>query len=341
MENVLSRNPPLPAEMSTIHEFDRRIRVSPSVIRFAEQHASCPLVLSYRPAMLEGVFLTIDRAQLQRRKLRRIAPFRLPAKPFGPTNGSLPVYRILSRASASFLFVLLLSGCVKAQGPVVQSQAGQRTGSASAIQDGSSSSESSAQQNANGPGNGTSSEPQGNSGLEPQPGSAVVEAILKGTLQANGTVTHLVDGDTVDVAFLTEGAKIGAKGKAGGKGTTERIRLIGIDTPETKRPNTPVECFGREASSALAALIPVGTPVLVERDVEERDRYGRLLGYVFRASDGLFVNHEMVRAGMATPYTFPPNIAYVDVFAAAGDASRAAAAGLWSRCESGHTPAAG
>jgi micrococcal nuclease len=185
--------------------------------------------------------------------------------------------------------------------------------------------------NRNAPEQGTGAQPGSNSGVEAQAGAVVVEAIRKGPLQPNGTVTHLVDGDTVDVAFTT----------GNGKPSTERIRLIGIDTPETKRPNTPVECFGKEASSALAALIPVGTAVLIERDVEERDRYGRLLGYVFRASDGLFVNHEMVRAGMAAPYTFPPNIAYVDVFAAAGDASRAAAAGLWSRCESGHTPASG
>ena len=212
---------------------------------------------------------------------------------------------------------MTLTGCVKAQGPVVQGAPSQSSGNPSA-----SSAPGPAGSGINPPADAT------NSGAEPQAGAVVVEAIRKGPLQPNGTVTHLVDGDTIDVAFTT----------GNGKFNTERIRLIGIDTPETKRPDTPVECFGREASSALAALLPIGTKVLVERDVEERDRYGRLLGYVFRASDGLFVNHEMVRAGMATPYTFPPNIAYVDVFAAAGDASRAAAAGLWSRCESGHTP---
>lgn len=227
----------------------------------------------------------------------------------------------------SLFAAVALSGCVKAQGPVLQ---GSGTGNIGAEQ--GSRSASAARPTPGGVATQNSaSQVSGNLGAEPQAGSSVVEAIRKGPLEANGKVTHLVDGDTVDVAFST----------GSGKPSTERIRLIGIDTPETKRPDTPVECFGREASSALAALIPIGTPVMVERDVEERDRYGRLLGYVFRASDGLFVNHEMVRAGMATPYTFPPNIAYVDVFAAAGDASRAAAVGLWSRCESGHTPAAG
>ncbi len=241
-------------------------------------------------------------------------------------------FRTRFHLSRRYLALLLstagLASCVKAQGPVVQAPSSQQSGaqaSTSANQAGGTAaagSNTAAGSNALG---------ATNSGAQAQDGAAVVEAIRKGPLKANGTVTHLVDGDTVDVAFST----------GTGKPSTERIRLIGIDTPETKRPDTPVECFGREASSALAALIPIGTAVLIERDVEERDRYGRLLGYVFRASDGLFVNHEMVRAGMATAYTFPPNIAYVDVFAAAGDASRAAAAGLWSRCESGHTPASG
>ena len=244
---------------------------------------------------------------------------------------------------------LVVSSCVKANAPVIQgdpvlqgagstsTNESRGTGSptkptpsrtkAGGGQETSPSAIQSTDQAANQP-----TQTGGNSGVEAQPGSAVVEAIRKGPLQANGTVTHVVDGDTVDVAFITNVAN---------KTNTERVRLIGIDTPETKRPDTPIECFGREASSALAALIPQGTPVMVERDVEERDRYGRLLGYVFRANDGLFVNHEMVRAGMALPSTFPPNIAYVDVFAEAGDASRAAAVGLWSRCESGHTPATG
>ena len=240
------------------------------------------------------------------------------------------------RTILTALSALALVGCVKAQGPVIRTSPGvqaaenhdvaNRAIGATGVGVGVGTASATAQ--------GTSARPlpgPTNSGVDAQFGAVVVDPIRRGPLQANGTVTHLVDGDTVDVAFTT----------GSGKPTTERIRLIGIDTPETKRPDTPVECFGREASSALAALIPIGTAVLIERDVEERDRYGRLLGYVFRASDGLFVNHEMVRAGMAAPYTFPPNIAYVDVFAAAGDASRAAAVGLWSRCESGHTPATG
>jgi micrococcal nuclease len=311
--------------------------------------------------MLVDVLFPITRVQRKRRKRQRNnwrvvcwptppeSPQQSPSlsqspSPFYPTNGSQTRIGKLAVAIAALLgAVLVASGCVKAQGPVVQSGGGNSQPGQGQSQGANQGNTASASANQDQARSNTSTQIGTSPGVEAQPGYGVVEAIRKGPVQANGTVTHLVDGDTVDVAFLSQGATFETNGKTNGKTSgklhTERIRLIGIDTPETKRPNTPVECFGKEASSALAALIPIGTPVMVERDVEERDRYGRLLGYVFRASDGLFVNHEMVRAGMALPYTFPPNIAYVDVFADAGDASRAAAAGLWSRCESGHTPA--
>ena len=73
--------------------------------------------------------------------------------------------------------------------------------------------------------------------------------------------------------------------------------------------------------------------------LRQRDRYGRYLGYVFRAQDGLFVNLEMARVGMAVPLTFPPNVAYADQFVAAGTAAQAAGIGLWSQCEGPHVPA--
>ena len=90
-------------------------------------------------------------------------------------------------------------------------------------------------------------------------------------------------------------------------GREERIRLIGIDTPETKRPDTDIECFGPEASAFTESLLPVGTPVRIERDTVNRDDYGRLLGYVYRADDGIFVNYELVRQGFAQPLSIEPN----------------------------------
>jgi micrococcal nuclease len=113
----------------------------------------------------------------------------------------------------------------------------------------------------------------------------------------------------------------------------ESVRLIGIDTPETKRPNSPVECFGPEATNFTTALLPAGTAIRIERDVEQRDQYGRLLGYVFRAADGLFVNEALARHGFAQQLTYPPNVAYADRFSAAVGIARDQQLGLWSRCE--------
>lgn len=131
------------------------------------------------------------------------------------------------------------------------------------------------------------------------------------------TVTHVVDGDTIDV-------EIG--------GRDERVRLIGVDTPETKKPDTPVECFGPEATAFTTELLAVGTTVRIERDVVGRDDYGRLLGYVHRVSDELFVNLELVARGYAQPLSIPPNATFARDFAAAATAAERADVGLWAAC---------
>lgn len=132
-----------------------------------------------------------------------------------------------------------------------------------------------------------------------------------------GVVTKVVDGDTI-------GVRLGSQ--------EERVRLIGIDTPETHGRGGLRECFGAEAAARTAALLPSGTRVRLERDVEARDRYGRLLAYVYRASDGLFVNLALAREGFATTLTYPPNVAHVDDFVAAVRSAREAERGLWRRC---------
>jgi micrococcal nuclease len=129
-------------------------------------------------------------------------------------------------------------------------------------------------------------------------------------------VERIVDGDTIDV-------DIG--------GHEERVRLIGIDTPETKDPDAPVECYGPEATALTGLLIPPGTAVRLERDVEARDDYGRLLAYVHR-TDGLFVNLELARQGAATVLSIRPNTAYAGVIAGAVDEARRAGRGLWGTC---------
>ncbi len=102
-------------------------------------------------------------------------------------------------------------------------------------------------------------------------------------------VVKVVDGDTLTIAI---------------DGTNESVRLIGIDTPETKDPRKPVQCFGQEATNKMTELVS-GKQVMLEADAVsgERDRYGRLLRYV-RTPDGTFVNLELVKQGYAHEYTY-------------------------------------
>lgn len=139
----------------------------------------------------------------------------------------------------------------------------------------------------------------------------------------SATVVEAVDGDTVRVRL---------------DGVTEDVRLIGIDTPETHHPTRPVECYGPEAAARTAELLPPGTVVRLERDVEGRDRFDRILAYVHRASDDLFVNLALVDDGYAVARAYPPNLARQRDLDAAGGRARAADAGLWGACGGPDTP---
>jgi len=133
-----------------------------------------------------------------------------------------------------------------------------------------------------------------------------------------GRVTKITDGDTLRVQLNA--------------GVEEKVRLIGIDTPEVHGAGGLRECFGKEASARLATLVPVGTVVRLVIDAEPRDRYGRLLAYVYRVSDDLFVNLDMARSGHAAPLTIAPNVAFADEFVEAAADAREADRGLWSVC---------
>lgn len=123
-------------------------------------------------------------------------------------------------------------------------------------------------------------------------GTAVVVAAVSDTPAADqAVVTHLVDGDTFDVSVA---------------GRTERIRMLNIDTPETKDPDQDVQCLGPEAAAFLATQIPVGTTVRLEYDDERTDRYGRTLAGVFIA-DGTLVNAAVASAGLATAVVYGEN----------------------------------
>ncbi len=120
-------------------------------------------------------------------------------------------------------------------------------------------------------------------------------------------VVRVIDGDTVVVS--------------GG----ERVRLIGVDTPERG------DCFSR-AATAQAGRLAGGRAVRLRFDAERRDRYGRLLAYVYRAGDGAFVNERLVREGFAVPLTIAPNVRHADRFVDAARDARAAERGLWAAC---------
>lgn len=132
-----------------------------------------------------------------------------------------------------------------------------------------------------------------------------------------GVVDFVIDGDTIDI-------EIG--------GRDERVRLIGINTPETHVEDGPPECFGPEAAQFTRTLLPVGTEVRLTRDVVGRDDYGRLLAYVYRRGDDLFVNEAIVAGGYARPLTIRPNDAYAEVFVDRATAAEASDLGLWSAC---------
>jgi len=131
---------------------------------------------------------------------------------------------------------------------------------------------------------------------------------------AEGMVTRVVDGDTIHVWT---------------GGHDEAVRYIGIDTPESVKPGTPVQCFAKAASAENDQMV-AGRRVRLVYDAERRDRYGRLLAYVYRGST--FVNAELVRRGYARTLTIPPNVRYADRFAALAQAAREHGRGLWRRC---------
>ena len=131
-----------------------------------------------------------------------------------------------------------------------------------------------------------------------------------------GRVVRVVDGDTIHVQVA---------------GREETVRYIGVDTPESVKPGAPVECFAKRASAFNHRFVD-GEKVRLVRDAEARDRYGRLLAYVYRVRDKRFVNASLVRRGYAVALTIPPNVAHARQFRDLASAARRAGRGLWSSC---------
>ena len=144
--------------------------------------------------------------------------------------------------------------------------------------------------------------------------------------QQTTTVTRIVDGDTLKVFYL---------------GNEESIRLIGIDTPESRvnkktkkdaeRNNQDIKIIiemGKKATRYVKGLVKPGDLITIELDVQERDRYGRILGYVY-LSNGKMLNEEIVKAGYAMTMTIPPNVKYKDRFLIAYQEAKEDKRGLW------------
>jgi len=151
---------------------------------------------------------------------------------------------------------------------------------------------------------------------------------------AAAVVTRVVDGDTVE-------ARVG--------GGVEDVRLIGVDTPETVKPDAPVECFGPEASAFTHEVLE-GERVRLVFGEEQRDRYGRLLAYVYlapqeptgspalreRTTPGrgrpVFINAALVRRGLARTLTIPPNDRFAGRLRRLELRAARAGRGLWGAC---------
>lgn len=173
--------------------------------------------------------------------------------------------------------------------------------------------------------------PAGDAGLGAAPGptapppQAGYPAMPAGLTRAQ--VERVVDGDTIVVTVA---------------GREERVRFIGINTPESVDPRRPVECFGKEASASAEALL-AGRPVLLEDDESQgsRDSSGRLLRYVW-LEDGRMANLEQVAQGFAAEYTYDTPYKYRELFRDAQRAARERGLGLWAAdtCNGRFAPAA-
>ena len=134
-------------------------------------------------------------------------------------------------------------------------------------------------------------------------------------------VTRVVDGDTIVVNI---------------NGVDEKVRLIGIDTPESVHPDSTLNSeLGKIASDFTTKLLS-GKSVTLEMDVQERDKYGRILAYVYL--DGVMVNKTLLSAGMAQVATYPPNVKYVEDFKALEKIARDGNVGLWGDINIEDTP---
>lgn len=129
-------------------------------------------------------------------------------------------------------------------------------------------------------------------------------------------VNKVIDGDTIEI---DNGIK---------------VRLLGIDTPETKDTRKPVECFGKEAAAETKRLLE-GNIVILEKDVSDKDKYKRLLRYIYlplEEGQVVFVNDYLIREGFAKALNYPPDVKYNEQLREAEKFAKESKKGMWSRC---------
>jgi micrococcal nuclease len=167
--------------------------------------------------------------------------------------------------------------------------------------------------------------------LDPDGNGLACEELPSGAAPALWTSQVPAGSQPVALIEVTDGDTI----RVDVDGREEPVRLILIDAPETRDPNNAPECFGQEATTYLSWLLSLGGDLYLETDVTDRDRFGRLLRYVwldFGGGEVYLVNEALVRAGYAAFSTFPPDVKYVEEIREAGQFAREHGYGLWSGC---------
>lgn len=176
-------------------------------------------------------------------------------------------------------------------------------------------------------------DPGAASSLDPDGDHAACEGLPAGIAPATWTDTIPPDAIPADLISVTDGDTI----QVWADGRRERVRLVGIDTHETGGPYVDVECYGPEASRFLQRLMSIDADLYLEQDQEDRDRYGRLLRWVwadFGSGEVYLLNEALVRAGYAERFRNTPNRRYAAEVLAAEAFAQRHQLGLWGSCPS-------
>ena len=147
----------------------------------------------------------------------------------------------------------------------------------------------------------------------PNKGASLYDKTIKAEYGRPIRVVKAVDGDTI---VLVNG---------------ETLRYIGLDTPEEVDPRKPIQCYAKEAADENKKLVE-GKDIVFYKDISEKDKYGRWLGYVY-LTDGTFVNLELVKEGFAFAYAYTPDTSKKEIFKEAESTARLSGLGLWANCE--------